>query len=225
MRHQLKRHRIARSHAHRKATLAALSAALIKHKRIKTTLSKAKALRVYVEPIINRGKEDTIHNRREVFRHLQDKYAVSELFSEISPKIVDRPGGYTRVIKLGARPGDAAEMAVIELVDYNDVKPGGAAGTRRRRTRRGGGGRGAAQAGAAAKAAATPAPAAEATPPEPEEEPLEPVAEPNPASTPSSEEPWTESREAAHEGPEDPAEGARDTGGEGADTPHEEKKD
>jgi large subunit ribosomal protein L17 len=231
MRHQLKRHRIARSHAHRKATLAALSTALIKHKRIKTTLSKAKALRVYVEPILNRGKEDTTHNRREVFRHLQDKYAVTELFSEISPKIVDRSGGYTRVIKLGARPGDAAEMAVIELVDYNDVKPGGATGTRRRRTRRGGGaGRGTAPATTSAPAAAS-APAAEPTPAvEPTPEPveaaeLEPVSDtPDDASTPASQEPYTESRAATHEGPMDPAEGAREADDEEADTPDEEKK-
>jgi large subunit ribosomal protein L17 len=137
MRHNVKGHRIARSHAHRKATLAALATALIKHKRIETTLAKAKALRVYAEPIINRAKEDTQHNRRQVFRHLQDKEAVTELFGDVAGKISDRPGGYTRVIKLGYRAGDSAEMAVIELVDYNDVRPGGAAGGRRRRTRRG----------------------------------------------------------------------------------------
>ena len=140
MRHQRKRHRIGRGHAHRKATLSALSNALIRHKRITTTLPKAKALRVYVEPLINRAKSDTTHNRRQVFRHLQDKESIKELFGEISDRISDRPGGYTRVIKLGQRGGDAAPMAMIELVDYNDVRPGGEEGGRRsRRTRRGGG--------------------------------------------------------------------------------------
>ena len=140
MRHQRKRHQIGRGHAHRKATLTALSNALIRHKRITTTLPKAKALRVYVEPLINRAKSDTTHNRRQVFRHLQDKESIKELFGEISGKIADRPGGYTRVIKLGQRAGDAAPMAMIELVDYNDVQPGGEEGGRRsRRTRRGGG--------------------------------------------------------------------------------------
>lgn len=145
MRHQKKRHKLGRARAHRKATLAALSTALIEHKRITTTVTRAKALRVYVEPLINRAKEDSTHNRREVFRRLQSKQAVTELFSEVATKIGDRPGGFTRVVKLGRRAGDAAEMAVIELVDYNDVQPGGSAGGgRRRRTRRGssgGGGR------------------------------------------------------------------------------------
>ncbi|HEX7069325.1 MAG TPA: 50S ribosomal protein L17, partial [Rhodothermales bacterium] len=137
MRHQRKRHRLGRDHAHRKATLAALSTALIAHKRITTTVSRAKALRIYVEPLLNRAKEDTTHNRREVFRHLQSKEAVKELFGEVAPKLIDRQGGFTRVVKLGQRVGDAAEMAVIELVDYNDVQPGGAAAGRKRRTRRG----------------------------------------------------------------------------------------
>lgn len=140
MRHQKKRHRIGRGHAHRKATLAALSNALIRHKHITTTLPRAKALRVYVEPLINRAKEDTTHNRRQVFRHLQDKESIKELFGEISDKISQRPGGYTRVVKLGQRAGDGAQMAMIELVDYNDVRPGGErGGGRQRRTRRGGG--------------------------------------------------------------------------------------
>lgn len=136
MRHQRKRHRLGRDAAHRKATLAALSSALIRHKRITTTQSKAKALRVFVEPLINRARNDTTHNRRQVFRHLQDKHAVSELFGEIAEKIADRPGGYTRVVKLGQRHGDSAPMAMIELVDYNDVQPEGAGG-RRKKTRRG----------------------------------------------------------------------------------------
>ena len=138
MRHQLKRHRIGRGRSHRKATLAALSSALIEHKHIRTTLSKAKALRVYVEPMITRAKVDTTHNRREVFRHLQNKHAIKELFGDISTRVGDRAGGYTRIVKLGPRPGDGAEMALIELVDYNEAQPEReTAGSRR--TRRGGG--------------------------------------------------------------------------------------
>jgi large subunit ribosomal protein L17 len=140
MRHRNKGFKLGRTHAHRAATLAALSSALIEHKRIKTTLTKAKALRMYVEPLITRAKEDSTHNRREVFRHLQNKHAVTELFVEISGKVGERTGGYTRVIKLGPRHGDGAEMAMIELVDYNDVRPEGAAGGRAKRTRRGGSG-------------------------------------------------------------------------------------
>ena len=138
MRHQKKGFKLGRSHSHRKATLCALSNALIMHKRITTTLTKARALRMHVEPIINRAKEDSTHNRRQVFRYLQDKRAVTELFGDVAEKIGDRPGGYTRIIKLGQRAGDAAEMAIIELVDYND--DGGTAAskdTSRRRTRRG----------------------------------------------------------------------------------------
>jgi large subunit ribosomal protein L17 len=136
MRHANTTKKLGRSAPHRKATLAALSSALITHKRITTTLPKAKALRSFVEPLINRAKEDSTHNRRQVFRRLQDKEAVKVLFGEVAGVLGDRPGGYTRVVKLGQRAGDAAEMAVIELVDFNDVKPDGAAGTKRK-TRRG----------------------------------------------------------------------------------------
>ena len=135
MRHARNRHKLGRSASHRKATLGALSVALIRHKRITTTLPKAKALRVYVEPLITRARIDTTHNRREVFRHLMDKHAVKELFGEIAVRVGSRPGGYTRVLRLGQRQGDAAEMALIELVDYNESvseeRPS------RRRTRRG----------------------------------------------------------------------------------------
>ncbi len=154
MRHQNKGFKLGRTHAHREATLASLSTALIRHKHITTTLAKAKALRMYVEPIINRAKDDTTHNRRMVFADLQDKQAVTELFTGIGPKIGDRPGGYTRIVKLGQRAGDSAEMALIELVDYNDVRPGGEAGSRRRRTRRSSGKK-VAGAVASAKAAVT----------------------------------------------------------------------
>ncbi len=138
MRHANRIKKLGRTSAHRKATFASLSAALLQHKRITTTLPKAKALRSFVEPLINRAKDDSTHSRRQAFRHLQDKEAVKTLFGEIADVLGDRPGGYTRVVKLGQRPGDAAEMAVIELVDFNDVRPDGAAGTKRktRRSRR-----------------------------------------------------------------------------------------
>lgn len=123
MRHLVKGKKLGRSTSHRKATLQALAVALIKNKSIKTTVTKAKELRGFVEPLITKSKSDTTHNRRQVFASLQDKVSVTELFTEIAPKVGDRPGGYTRVLKLGFRLGDGAEMAVIELVDYNDVKP------------------------------------------------------------------------------------------------------
>ena len=138
MRHQNTTKKLGRTSAHRKATLAAMASALIEHKRIETTLPKAKALRSFVEPLINRAKEDTTHNRRQVFRRLGNKHAVTELFGDIAAQIGDRPGGYTRVVRLGQRQGDAAEVAIIELVDYNDVKPEGASGGKKK-TRRGGG--------------------------------------------------------------------------------------
>ena len=139
MRHQRKEHRLGRGAAHRKATLAALSNALIRHKRITTTLARARALRIFVEPLVTRAKEDSVLNRRQVFRRLQDKVSVTELFGEIATRVGDRPGGYTRIVKLGQRAGDASEMALVELVDYNDVKPFGSSDGKRKRTRRGGG--------------------------------------------------------------------------------------
>ena len=136
MRHRKKGKKIGRTSSHRKRTLQALSNALIENKRITTTVAKAKALRPFVEPLITRAKEDTQHNRRQVFRHLQNKEAIQELFDEVSERVGNRPGGYTRVIKLGQRSGDGAELALVELVDYNDVPPadtgrGGSGGTRR----------------------------------------------------------------------------------------------
>lgn len=118
--------------------LANMAISLIKHKRITTTLAKAKALKMYVEPLITRSKNDTTTSRRVVFRYLQDKYAVTELFKEISTKVADRPGGYTRIIKLGIRKGDAAEMAFIELVDYDEnmAKTPKAAAKKTRRSRK-----------------------------------------------------------------------------------------
>ena len=121
MRHGDKVKNLSRTKAHREALLSNLACQLIEHKRIVTTLAKAKALRVYVEPLITKGKTNTTHQRRVVFSYLQDKDAVTELFSTIAEKVAGRPGGYTRIIKLGARPGDNAETALIELVDFNEI--------------------------------------------------------------------------------------------------------
>ncbi|WP_114791779.1 50S ribosomal protein L17 [Niabella yanshanensis] len=121
MRHGDKIKNLSRTKAHREALLANLSNQLIEHKRIVTTLAKAKALRVFVEPLITKSKENTTHQRRIVFSHLQDKEAVKELFDNVAAKVGGRPGGYTRIIKLGIRPGDAAEKAMIELVDFNEI--------------------------------------------------------------------------------------------------------
>lgn len=121
MRHGKKFNHLSRPAAHRKALLANLAKALILHKRINTTVAKAKALRKFVEPILTKAKHDTTHSRRGVFAYFQDKVPVKELFNEIAPKITDRPGGYTRIIRLGNRLGDNAEMCMIELVDYNEL--------------------------------------------------------------------------------------------------------
>jgi len=120
MRHKKGFNHLGRKSNHRKAMLANMASSLIMHKRINTTVAKAKALKQYLEPLITKSKEDTTHSRRIVFSYLQDKYAVTELFREISPKIADRPGGYTRILKTGSRLGDNADMCVIELVDYNE---------------------------------------------------------------------------------------------------------
>ena len=136
MRHQNTIKKLGRTAAHRRATLSAMSEALIQHKRITTTFVKAKALRMYVEPLLTRAKDDTTANRRQVFRHLQNKESIKELFDVIAPKIGDRPGGYTRIVKLGQRPGDGTEMAIIELVDYHTTGAAPKKATRRR-TRRG----------------------------------------------------------------------------------------
>ena len=140
MRHGDKTNNLGRKKAHREALLSNLACELITHKRIVTTLAKAKALRVYVEPLITKSKQNTTHQRRIVFSHLQDKAAITELFSTISEKIAGRPGGYTRVIKLGARTGDNAEMGMIELVDFNEIYGKGKDEQREgaKRTRRGG---------------------------------------------------------------------------------------
>ena len=121
MRHGKKINHLSRKTAHRSAMLSNMACSLIEHKRINTTLAKAKALRKYVEPLITKSKEDTTHNRRVVFRYLRDKEASSVLFRDVAPKINNRPGGYTRIIKLNNRLGDNAEMAMIELVDFNEL--------------------------------------------------------------------------------------------------------
>lgn len=121
MRHGKKVNHLGRKSAHRKAMLANMACSLIEHKRIRTTLAKAKALRVYVEPVLSKAKSDTTHSRRTAFKYLRRKEATKILFDEVAQKIADRPGGYTRIIKLGNRLGDNADVAMIELVDYNDV--------------------------------------------------------------------------------------------------------
>ncbi|WP_461789802.1 50S ribosomal protein L17 [Pedobacter sp.] len=137
MRHGKKHNHLGRTTSHRKAMLANMASSLITHKRITTTLAKAKALRVYVEPIITKSKNDTTHSRRTVFAYLQDKEVVTELFRDVAAKVANRPGGYTRIIKLNNRLGDNAEMALIELVDYNEVYGKDAAAAEKKTTRRG----------------------------------------------------------------------------------------
>ena len=137
MRHGKKINHLSRKKAHRSAMLANMACSLIEHKRINTTLAKAKALRKYVEPLITKSKDDTTHNRRVVFSYLNDKKASSTLFRDVAPKISDRPGGYTRIIKLNNRLGDNAEMAMIELVDFNELLTKDQA--KKKKTRRRGG--------------------------------------------------------------------------------------
>ena len=150
MRHNKKFNHLGRTASHRNAMLSNMACSLIKHKRITTTVAKAKALKKFVEPLITKSKEDTTNSRRVVFSNLQDKLAVTELFKEISVKVADRPGGYTRIIKTGHRLGDNAEMCFIELVDYNEnmAKTAAKKATRTRRSK---------------KSTATEAPAAEVT--------------------------------------------------------------
>ncbi len=180
MRHNKAINHLGRKSGHRKAMLANMATSLILHKRIETTVAKAKALRMYVEPLISKSKEDSTHSRRMVFSYLKNKYAVTELFRVIAPKVADRPGGYTRVLKTGFRQGDGADMALIELVDFNEAalaaapkKEAKKSSTRRSRSRKG---------------AATPA--AEA--PEAVEAAAAPVAEP--AEAPAAETPAEEKK-------------------------------
>ena len=166
MRHGDKIKNLGRKKAHRDALMMNLTCQLFQHKRINTTLAKAKALRVYAEPLITRGKEDNMHNRRIVFSYLQDKEAIKELFGVIGDKVASRPGGYTRIIKLPRRMGDAADMAMIELVDFNEIytkDAKDAAAKKTRRSRRSTGAAPKAAAPAATETAVAEAPATEAT--------------------------------------------------------------
>lgn len=194
MRHGKKILKIGREASHRKATLQSMSAALIEHKRIRTTLGKAQALRRYVEPVLTHAKDDSTAGRRQAFRRLQNKEAVKTLYNELAQAIGDRPGGYTRIVKLGQRGGDAAEMAIIELVDFNDVKPDGAAGTKRKTRRSRSKSTGETAAAPARKADTTPEPEAtpEATPDEAAQSPDPDV----PAQAESEEAPESQPAEA-----------------------------
>lgn len=154
MRHGKKFNHLGRKAAHRNAMLSNMASSLIEHKRINTTVAKARELRKYIEPLITRAKENTTHNRRVAFSYLQNKIAVTELFNEIGVKVGDRPGGYTRIIKTGNRLGDNAEMCMIELVDYNEIYTTEKKEKKTRRSRRGGTGK--------SEAAPAPAPAKEA---------------------------------------------------------------
>ncbi|MDD5951932.1 MAG: 50S ribosomal protein L17 [Bacteroidales bacterium] len=156
MRHNKAINHLGRKSGHRKALLSNMATSLILHKRITTTVAKAKALKSYVEPLITKSKEDTTHNRRVVFSYLKNKEAVSELFRTIAPKVADRPGGYTRVLHVGFRKGDAAEMALIELVDFNEAALASAQKSAKKTTRRS-----RAKKAEAAEAPAVEAPAAE----------------------------------------------------------------
>ncbi|MBC9811633.1 50S ribosomal protein L17 [Crocinitomicaceae bacterium CZZ-1] len=139
MRHGKKVNHLGRTASHRKAMLSNMASSLILHKRITTTVAKAKALRTFVEPLLTKSKEDSTHNRRTVFSYLQNKDVVSELFRTVAPKIADRPGGYTRIIRTGYRLGDNAEMCMIELVDFNEIYTNEKAKKTTRRSRRGAG--------------------------------------------------------------------------------------
>ena len=150
MRHNKAINHLGRKSGHRKALLANMATALILNKRIETTVAKAKALKMYVEPLITKSKDDSTHSRRTVFSYLKNKYATAELFRTIAPKIADRPGGYTRVLKTGFRSGDGADMAIIELVDFNEAALASAKKAAKKTTRR------------SSKKAAEAAPAAEA---------------------------------------------------------------
>jgi len=202
MRHGKKVNHLGRTDSHRKAMMSNMATSLILHKRITTTLAKAKALRVYVEPIITKSKSDTTHSRRTVFSYLQDKDAVSILFREVAEKVANRPGGYTRIVKLENRLGDNAEMALIELVDYNTVYgKEAAAATKKSTRRRGGSGKG--KAAEAAPAAAEDKPAADSAAVTPADDTA--VVEDTPvAEAPAAEAAAPVAEETAAEAPEAP---------------------
>lgn len=191
MRHGKKVNHLGRTDSHRKAMMANMASSLIQHKRITTTLAKAKALRGYVEPLLTKSKNDTTHSRRTVFSYLQDKDTVNTLFREVAEKIANRPGGYTRIVKLENRLGDNAEMAIIELVDYNTVYGKDAEAKVEKKSTRRRGGASKAKTAPAAAATETAAPVAEETVAE------APVAEAAPAveETPATEAPAADDKE------------------------------
>ena len=210
MRHGKKFNHLSRQTGHRKAMLANMACSLIEHKRINTTVAKAKALKQFVEPLITKSKEDTTHNRRICFSYLRSKYAVTDLFRDVAAKVGDRPGGYTRIIKVGNRLGDNADMAMIELVDFNELYNGGKKEEKKAKSRRGGKAKGATTAPAAPKAA----PVAEAPEAKVEETPIAeaqveetpvaaveeaPVAETAPEVTPEAEAPEAPAAEDSEE--------------------------
>jgi large subunit ribosomal protein L17 len=164
MRHGKKFNHLSRQKGHRAAMLANMACSLIEHKRINTTVAKAKALKQFVEPLITKSKEDTTHNRRICFSYLRSKYAVTDLFRDVAAKVGDRPGGYTRIIKVGNRLGDNADMAMIELVDFNELYNGGKKEEKKAKSRRGGKAKGATTAPKAAPVAEAPQAEVEETP-------------------------------------------------------------
>ncbi len=178
MRHRKKVNSLGRNAGHRKAMMANMASSLIIHKRIETTVPKAKALRVYIEPLITKSKSDTTHSRRMVFAYLKDKEAVNELFRVVAPKVADRPGGYTRILKTRFRAGDGAEMALIELVDFNELALAGTTVKEEKKTTRRS--RSRSRSGAPADAASAPATSAPAV--------ADAASAPAPAATPAAEE-------------------------------------
>jgi len=230
MRHRNKTNSLSRTASHRRAMFANMASSLIQEKQIVTTLPKAKALRRYVEPLITKSKTDTVHSRRSVFASLQDKYAVQELFAEVSPRIMDRPGGYTRILKLGPRGGDAAEMALIELVDFNEFdysqNKGDAATGKKKRRRRGKKSKGGGEQQQPTAVATDSSSSAEAAPEAPAAEEAAPeqsaAAESPKATAPSAAETATDSSSSAEAAqPEAPA--AEEAAPARAETPAEEE--
>jgi large subunit ribosomal protein L17 len=217
MRHGKKFNHLSRQTGHRKAMLANMACSLIEHKRINTTVAKAKALKQFVEPLITKSKEDTTHNRRIVFAYLRSKYAVTDLFRDVAAKVGDRPGGYTRIIKVGNRLGDNADMAMIELVDFNELYNGGKKEEKKAKSRRGGKAKGATTAPAAAPKAA---PVAET----PEAKAEEPIVEEAVVETPQAEVETPQVEEAVAEVEETPAAEESNDAPEASDE-NEEKKD
>jgi large subunit ribosomal protein L17 len=193
MRHGNKVNKLSRKSAHRKAMMSNMACSLLQHKRINTTVAKAKALRGYVEPLLTKSKNDSTHSRRTVFSYLQNKEVVTELFRDIAPKIADRPGGYTRIIRTGYRLGDNAEMCMIELVDFNEIYTNDSSKKTTRRSRRGGAKKEAGDAAPVVEAAAEEAVVAEAEVVE------DVVAEEAPAAEAASEEPSAEAENTEEE--------------------------